>query len=445
MRAVWTAALALALSIAWACGTGESGSAPPTAAEGMCVEHGVLEALCTKCNPALIPVFQSRGDWCEEHGFPESICPICHPETGGRPETDVTVEDEAPADGTKVRLATPETAARVGIATEPALAADGATTLTAPARIVYDATRVALVNARAPGVVQAIDADVGARVEQGAPLATIESAEVGADQALARAAGIRVEAAQEAVARATALRTEGIGSERDLNTARQELATALGEQRAAQASLHLLGRGSARGGRYVLASPLAGVVTLRAATIGRLVGTEELLFQVVDTSAMWAEIDVPEDAVHAVAPGARVTFAVDGLPGAELSGEVTYLAPEVDAHTRSVRARVPLTNPDGALRANMFAEATLEVRAMETGVWVPREALQRARDAHLVFVRLSAAEYEARRVEPTLEADERVLVRGRLAAGEPVVTTGSFLLKTETLRGSIGAGCCAEE
>ena len=46
----------------------------------LCAEHGVLEAVCTKCNPALAPVFQAKGDWCDEHEFPESFCPICNPE-----------------------------------------------------------------------------------------------------------------------------------------------------------------------------------------------------------------------------------------------------------------------------------------------------------------------------------------------------------------------------
>mgnify|MGYP001820771591 FL=1 len=48
-------------------------------APGMCGEHGVPEALCTKCNPKLAEVFKAKGDWCEEHGFPESFCPICKP------------------------------------------------------------------------------------------------------------------------------------------------------------------------------------------------------------------------------------------------------------------------------------------------------------------------------------------------------------------------------
>src|SRR5690349_15458438 len=94
---------------------GAKPAAAAAAADGeICKEHGVLESICTKCNPKLIPVFQAKGDWCPEHGFPESVCPICHPERGGRPAADVGT-DGAPADGTKVRLKATDTARIAGI------------------------------------------------------------------------------------------------------------------------------------------------------------------------------------------------------------------------------------------------------------------------------------------------------------------------------------------
>lgn len=43
-------------------------------------EHGVQRTLCTRCNPKLVPVFKSKGDWCAEHERPESQCVLCHPE-----------------------------------------------------------------------------------------------------------------------------------------------------------------------------------------------------------------------------------------------------------------------------------------------------------------------------------------------------------------------------
>ncbi len=44
---------------------------------GMCPGHGVPEALCSRCNPALIPGFKAEGDWCAGHAVPESQCAVC--------------------------------------------------------------------------------------------------------------------------------------------------------------------------------------------------------------------------------------------------------------------------------------------------------------------------------------------------------------------------------
>ena len=73
---------------------------------------------------------------------------------------------------------------------------------------------------------------------------------------------------------------------------------------------------------------------------------------------------------------------------------------------------------------------------------VPRAAVQLANGAELVFVRLSDTLYETRRVETGARSQGWVEIRRGVEPGEDVVTVGSFLLKTETLKGSIGAGCC---
>ncbi len=59
-----------------------SETAPPAAsppALDRC-EHGMAPRICSRCNPALAAVYQSKGDWCPEHGFPESLCPVCNPD-----------------------------------------------------------------------------------------------------------------------------------------------------------------------------------------------------------------------------------------------------------------------------------------------------------------------------------------------------------------------------
>ncbi len=450
MEIVRVGLTAVALVVfAVACGEKESASTrtspPARATEGaLCEEHGVLEAVCTKCNPKLIPVFQAKGDWCEEHGFPESFCPICHPDRGGKPAANVA-SSGAPADGTKVRFRTKEAASLAGIEVVPAEKRLGGARLEAVATVVYDAKRHAEVNARAPGVIKKLSVDVGSVVKAGAPLATIESASVGADRSRLRAAKTRVEIAKVEYDRERALRDKGIVSDKEVLATKREWEDAKAEQAAARAALRMVGTGGGESGGYVLRAPLAGTVTIRAATVGHMVDVDTVLFEIVDTRTMWVEIDIPEDQLSLVAAGQNAVIVLDAMPKREWRGKIVYIALALDARTRTAKARVALDNPDGLLRANMYGRALIELADAKPTVMVPKEAVQRAGGATLVFVRLAQDVFEARRVRVGLTDGGWVEILDGVEPGEPVATTGSFLLKTETLKGSIGAGCCDVE
>lgn len=417
-------------------------SSPPaaSAAPDMCAEHGVLEAVCTQCKPQLRAVFQSRGDWCAEHGFPESFCPVCHPERGGRPSADVAVDD-APAQGLRVKLTDAAVAERVGIETTVAGADDGAGEIVATAMIVPDASRSAAVNLRVPGVIRRFRADLGAQVRAGTPLADIESSGAAEDRARLAAARARWEAARAELDRETHLHERGISSAREVQTATQALEEARAEVAASQAAVGIAGSAESEGDTYTLVSPMDGVVTARNFTVGTLVDGNAPVFEILDASVLWAEIEIPERDAGSVAVGHRVHVEIDGLPGRRFDGVIRYVAPLVDPHTRTVKARAPLDNRDGVLRANSYGRVRIVVPGRQAAV-VPRSAVQEAKGVQLVFVPVSDAEFETRRVRTAPSTDGFLAVTAGLMPGERVVTTGSFLLKTETLKGSIGAGCC---
>jgi len=414
-------------------------------AEGaMCREHGVVEALCARCNPALAAVFRAKGDWCAEHGQALSICPVHHPERHGRPERPV-VSDEAPAEGLRVRFKTPELARQVGLRIVPAVRGPAVDAIEAPAHVVHDATRVALVRAAAAGVVRSVRADLGAPVAAGARLAEIDSAEVGAEASALQAASARIDVAQAALDRARRLRDAGVAPEREVLAAQGSLAEAQAQAAAARAALGVAGSDGTAGGRFWATAPIRGRVTRRDAAPGRVVGAGDPLFEIVDTSVMWAEVDVPEARAAEVAPGQRAVLRLRGITGPPLAGEIFWVAPEIDPHSRAARVRVALANTDGRLRANQLAEARIEGAPADESTLVPAAAVQRVGGVAFVFVRLAEDRYEVRRVRLGPRDGDRLAVAGAVAAGDDVVTEGSFLLKTETLRGSIGAGCCAVE
>ena len=412
------------------------------AAADMCAEHGVLEAICTKCHPQLIPVFQAKGDWCAEHGFPMSVCPVHHPERGGRPAVAVAI-DEAPATGTRVKFRSLEIARDAGIETVPAVAGDEGEGVVATATLVADASRVAVVNPSASGVVREIRADLGSRVVRGSPLAVLESSVVGEERSKLRSARARAAVAEANHRRQRELNQQGVSPQREVDDAVREWEAAKAEMAAAEAALGMAGAADGEGGSYVLTAPIAGVVTRRTATVGTLVDLDDALFEIVDTATLWAEIDVPERDAPRVEPGRRVVMHVDGLPGREFHGTVEFVSPVIDRETRTAKARAAIANRDGALRANMYARARiLDPRA--ASVVVPRTAVQDARGVAIVFVQIAPDAYETRRVRSVPAANGMVAVSD-VRPNERVVTTGSFLLKTETLKESIGAGCCEVE
>lgn len=454
MRRLLIPATLVLLAVASGCGKKEAAKAPEAAkqaateptkevAAGLCKEHGVLAALCTKCNPKLAPVFQAKGDWCAEHGFPMSVCPIHFPERGGKPAMDVA-GDDAPPDGTKVILKGNDIARMAGIETTKAVAGRGAAEIIAPVIISYDATRVAQVTARATGVVKRLSADIGSWVSAGTPLAVIESAAVSGDQSRLIAARSRVQTAESSYRREAELEKKGILAKKEVEATRQNLREATAELESLQATLRSVGADNGSGGRYTVKAPVSGIVTQRTVSLDRYVDSQTSLFEIVDTSSMWAEVALPEAELGTVKAGTSVVVTMDGLSGREFRGSISHIAPVIDPLTRTAKARVKLANPGGLLRANMYGQARISTGGSRSSSAVPRGAIQRAKSVKLAFVRLASNEFEARRVLVASNhgIGDLVEIASGVEVGEEIVVAGSFLLKTETLKDSIGAGCC---
>jgi cobalt-zinc-cadmium efflux system membrane fusion protein len=143
-----------------------------------------------------------------------------------------------------------------------------------------------------------------------------------------------------------------------------------------------------------------------------------------------------------VRPGARVRITPDGTRDVVHDGTISRVGASVHPETRTVTARVELPNADGRLKAGAFIRASVEIGESHEALFVPRDAVQFADNQALVFVKREDALYEPLAVQVARVGGLFVEVASGLPAGSEVVTTGAFLLKTEILKESIGAGCC---
>jgi len=189
-------------------------------------------------------------------------------------------------------------------------------------------------------------------------------------------------------------------------------------------------------------APFPGIVVDRAAVVGEVVDPSAPLFSVADVSRMWALVDVYETEAREIRVGQPVVVRADALPGEAFAGRINWVSSAVDPRTRTLRVRAELENPEGRLKANMFAEAAVSVRETAPAVVVPKAAVQWEGCCNVVFVRESDTVFSPHKVLLGADTGTVYEVLSGLDAGEKVVTQGSFLLKTELLKGSIGAGCC---
>lgn len=405
-----------------------------------CKEHAVPESKCTKCNPKLVARFIEASDYCREHGYPESVCPICHPElvraAGQEPPT-------FPIPGTVVRLRSPETANEVGIETTVVEPQTHAQTLDVVGQLAFNENKHVKLSARGDALVVEVKADIGDAVRAGQGLVVLSSSSVGSEQARLAAAQARLETARAAFARQQRLAEKGVIPRKEAEEANRELAAAQADHDAAQSALAAAGASAdGSGGRYVLAAPFAGVVVARDAVRGKMAMADQVLVEVADLSVVWALLEIPEADVGNVRTGARVRITVEGTHAEVHEGTISRVGASVHPDSRTVTARVELPNAAHRLKAGAFIRASIEIDAEREALLVPREAVQFAEDRALVFVKREDAVFEPLAVRLGQAEGQRIEVTGGLSPGMEVVTTGAFLLKTEILKESIGAGCC---
>jgi Cu(I)/Ag(I) efflux system membrane fusion protein len=183
--------------------------------------------------------------------------------------------------------------------------------------------------------------------------------------------------------------------------------------------------------RFTLASPIAGVVGELGTREGAMVQPGMALFRIVDLSSVWVETNVPEAQAAQVRVGANAEVKAEAYPGKAFAGKVGAILPQVDAATRTLRARIELRNPGTVLKPGMFVSVSL--RSGEGGdvLLVPQEAVIATGKRTVVIV--AGDDNRFIPVEVTLgrPAGSTVEVRTGLDEGQRVVTSGQFLIDSE--------------
>jgi RND family efflux transporter MFP subunit len=304
-------------------------------------------------------------------------------------------------------------------------------TIRAVAKLTYDETRIARVHAKIEGWIDRVYADfTGQLVAKNQPLLSIYSPELVATQdeyLLALRARDNLGGSR--------FKDVASGANSLLEAARRRLELwDISEQQIAE--IEKTGKPMKA---LTLYSPVGGFVTARNSFEKQRITPETELYAIADLSTIWAIADFYEYEISDVRLGQTVLLTLPSFPGRTFHGKVSYVYPQLDSTTRTLRVRAEFANPSFTLKPDMYANAELKIDYGQR-LAIPQEAVLDSGTEQIVFVALDGGYFEPRKVEIGDRVDNQVIVLSGLKAGERIVTSGNFMIDSESRLRSAASG-----
>ncbi len=318
---------------------------------------------------------------------------------------------------------TPEKQQLIGVEYGTAEYATATGSIRAAARVTLDETKIAKVQTKLEGWIDQVSVDfTGKLVQKGDPLLTIYSPEALATQ-------------QEYLLAAKAQRLiednpvrEMLGSTKNLVAAarkRLELWDISDPQ------IDEISRTGQTLKNLTLYSPISGFVMERNAFPSQRVTPDTVLYTVADLSTVWVIADVFEYEAANIHLNQPATLTLAYLPGRAFHGRVSYILPQLDPATRTLKVRIEFANPGYALKPEMYGNVEFQTGGARRLV-VPQSAVLNSGDHQTVFVDRGNGYFEPRAVKIGEQLDGRIEILSGLKAGERIVTSGNFLMDSES-------------
>jgi membrane fusion protein, copper/silver efflux system len=180
-------------------------------------------------------------------------------------------------------------------------------------------------------------------------------------------------------------------------------------------------------------APADGFVIQKNIVQGQMVDAGMKLYELADLGLVWVYAQIYEQDLPYIQLGQEAVVRLASMPDREFRGRVTYVYPNVDEKTRTARVRMEFENPGYFLKPGMFVSVQITSELNPSVLLIPDSAIVRSGEKNTVFVALPGGKFDPRTVVlgPEAEGDQYQVISG-LQAGERVVTSGEFMLDSES-------------
>ncbi|EHT14356.1 efflux RND transporter periplasmic adaptor subunit [Klebsiella michiganensis] len=184
--------------------------------------------------------------------------------------------------------------------------------------------------------------------------------------------------------------------------------------------------------RITVRAPHDGYVSKLDVRTGAQVTATQPLFELASLDPVWIVIDYPQSQASLLRVGSQVTATTSSWPGTTFQGTVSELLPDLEATTRTLKARVVLNNPQHQLKPGMYLNVELaEAEQGREVLTIPEEALIATGTSNRVLIADGEGHFRPVEVTAGRTQDGLVEVTSGLEEGQKVVTSGQFLIDSE--------------
>jgi RND family efflux transporter MFP subunit len=326
---------------------------------------------------------------------------------------------------------TPEKQQLIGVKYEQVQVGGGSRTIRAVGKVAIDETRIGHVHTKLEGWIDKVFVDfTGEVVKKGQPLLTIYSPDM-----LASQRELLLAAKAKTIMRDSALPSGFDQSDSLLQATRRRLE--LWDLSEAQIDQVLKTGEPIK--NITLYSPMTGYIADRKAFPQLRVMPDTDLYTIVDLSHVWIMADVFEYEASNIRLGQTARVSIQAIPGRSFNARVDYLQPQVDPMTRTLKVRLNMDNPDVMLKPDMYADVEFRVNFPAT-LTVPAGAVLNSGERKTVFIDRGDGYFEPREVKTGEREGDRIQILSGLTGNERIVTSGNFLIDSESQMKAAASG-----
>ncbi|MGC4021198.1 MAG: efflux RND transporter periplasmic adaptor subunit [Cyclobacteriaceae bacterium] len=272
---------------------------------------------------------------------------------------------------------------------------------------------------------------LGQDVQPGTPLFSIYSSDYTDAQKLYLQAKQQYLLAEKDYKRQNDLLENGVGVQRDFETAKTIYENSKSEFEKSRASIRIFGVNPDEmifGEPLLVRSPIKGQVIKNSIVVGKyLTDNSSAIITVAEISSVWITASVKEKDIRFIQEGDATEAQVIAYPGEFFTGKVYHIDEIVDEETRSINVLIECANRGEMLKPGMYATVKFTERPVTT-VFVPSSSLLQFNDQNFVFVQTKPGSYKRQFVKTGETVNGRVVIVEGLVGSETIISEGGFYL-----------------